>query len=226
MKNTLKHLILLLLLFGGAANAQVRTNVYDLEGNEIVSDYMYWGYGLYFSYFSFPDFFQEDSMYIGIGNWGTYALDDIRVITFSHPIIGINEIDASELQLTPNPARDKVTLSGIGDTPQQAVLYNVTGVKLRELTVTDGTTMDISQLPEGLYILRCGSHSAKIVKQKSTRAGKRASLSSPLLFTTSQGLHISQRISTYHAYYTYKNYFLARSPHISQELHVSRVLHI
>lgn len=160
MKNTLQHLILLLLLFGGAANAQVRTNVYDLEGNEIVSDYMYWGYGLYF--------FQDDSMYcqIGIGNWGTYALDDIRVITFSHPIIGINEIDASDLQLTPNPARDKVTLSGIGDTPQQAVLYNVTGVKLRELTVTDGTTMDISQLPEGLYILRCGSHSAKIVKQK------------------------------------------------------------
>ena len=160
MKNTLKHLILLLLLFGGAANAQVRTNVYDLEGNEIVSDYMYWGYGLYF--------FQEDSMFcqIGFGNWGTYALDDIRVITFSHPIIGINEIDASDLQLTPNPARDKVTLSGIGDTPQQAVLYNVTGVKLRELTVTDGTTMDISQLPEGLYILRCGNHSAKIVKQK------------------------------------------------------------
>lgn len=160
MKNTLKHLILLLLLFGGAANAQVRTNVYDLEGNEIVSGYMQWGYGLYF--------FQDDSMYcqIGFGNWGTYALDDIRVITFSHPIIGINEIDASDLQLTPNPARDKVTLSGIGDTPQQAVLYNVTGVKLRELTVTDGTTMDIRQLPEGLYILRCGSHSAKIVKQK------------------------------------------------------------
>ncbi|MBR5352639.1 MAG: T9SS type A sorting domain-containing protein [Bacteroidales bacterium] len=168
MKTKFLTIILLLLLFGGAANAQVRTNVYDLEGNEIVSDYMYWGYGLYFSYFSFPDFFQDDSMYcqIGIGNWGTYALDDIRVITFSHPIIGINEIDASNLQLTPNPARDKVTLSGIGDTPQQAVLYNVTGVKLRELTVTDGSTMDISQLPEGLYILRCGSHSAKIVKQK------------------------------------------------------------
>lgn len=157
MKTKFLTIILLFLLFGGAANAQL-THVYDLDGNEIESGYMQWGNGLYF--------FQDDSMSCRIGNWGTYALDDIRVITFSHPIIGINEIDASELQLTPNPARDKVTLSGIGDTPQQAVLYNVTGVKLRELTVTDGTTMDISQLPEGLYILRCGSHSAKIVKQK------------------------------------------------------------
>ena len=43
--------------------------------------------------------------------------------------------------------------------------YNITP-NPGTLTVTDGTTMDISQLPEGLYILRCGSHSAKIVKQK------------------------------------------------------------
>ena len=164
VKTKFLNIALLLLLFGGAANAQVYTQVYDLEDNEINSGYLEWGYGLYF--------LQDDSMYCMImnlgnnwgNNWDNYALDDIRVITFSRPIIGINEIATPDLQLTPNPAHDKVTLSGIGDTPQQAVLYTITGVKLRKLTVTDGSTMDISQLPEGLYILRCGNYSAKIVK--------------------------------------------------------------
>ena len=34
-----------------------------------------------------------------------------------------------------------------------------------EQTVTDGTVVDISHLPEGVYILRTKDHVAKIVKQ-------------------------------------------------------------
>ena len=75
------------------------------------------------------------------------------------------DIDADDMQLVPNPARDIVTLNGIGTTPQKAILYSTAGVKLMEQTVTDGAILNISHLPEGLYSLRCGNRMAKIVKQ-------------------------------------------------------------
>ena len=94
-----------------------------------------------------------------------YALDNIQVITLQQVTAGIRDIDADDMQLVPNPARDIVTLNGIGTTPQKAILYSTAGVKLMEQTVSDGAILNISHLPEGLYILRCGNRMAKIVKQ-------------------------------------------------------------
>ncbi len=106
-------------------------------------------------------YFHNDTMTVD-GN--QFALDDITVITLQ-PALGIDGIEASSLQLAPNPAQDYITLQGIGAEPQQAILYSTAGVRLLEQTVTDGSVLDISHLPEGVYILRTATRVAKIVKQ-------------------------------------------------------------
>ena len=132
----------------GSAVAQVRVQV-NGDQTFVIDEHN----GLYFN----NDTMRVDDV--------IYALDDIQVITLQQVTAGIRDIDADDMQLVPNPARDIVTLNGIGTTPQKAILYSTAGVKLMEQTVTDGAILNISHLPEGLYILRCGNRMAKIVKQ-------------------------------------------------------------
>ena len=148
MKHTLRILTALLIFCSGSAVAQVRVQV-NGDQTFVIDEHN----GLYFN---------NDTMRV---DDAIYALDDIQVITLQQVTAGIRDIDADDMQLVPNPARDIVTLNGIGTTPQKAILYSTAGVKLMEQTVTDGAILNISHLPEGLYILRCGNRMAKIVKQ-------------------------------------------------------------
>ena len=148
MKHTLRILTALLIFCSGCAVAQVRVQV-NGDQTFVIDEHN----GLYFN----NDTMRVDDV--------IYALDDIQVITLQPVTAGIRDIDADDMQLVPNPARDIVTLNGIGTTPQKAILYSTAGVKLMEQTVTDGAILNISHLPEGLYILRCGNRMAKIVKQ-------------------------------------------------------------
>ena len=149
MKPTLQTITLLLLLLGGAASAQVRVQV-NGDQTFVINE----NNGLYFH----NDTMQVDN--------AVFLLGDIQVITLQPITQGINShLSTLNFQLSPNPASDIITLQGIGTTPQKVVLYSTAGVKLLEQTATDGTAINISHLPEGLYILRCGNRVAKIVKQ-------------------------------------------------------------
>ena len=148
MKHRTSLLVALLMLLGGSANAQV---VVQINGDQsfVIDEQS----GLYF---------HNDTMRV---DNATFALDDIQVITLRQAPVGIDEVAAAEMVIAPNPARDRVALNGIGSTPCRATLYSTAGIKLMEKTVADGSVLDISHLPEGLYILRCGDRTAKIVKQ-------------------------------------------------------------
>ena len=169
MKNIFLLTAVLLLVGGGTMHAQVRVQVNGDRSFVIDADN-----GLYF---------HNDTMTVD-GN--QFALGDITVITLQ-PALGVDpDVGAYSrvrpLPCTPNPAQDYITLQGIGTEPQQAVLYSTAGVRLLEQTVTDGSVIDISHLPEGVYILRTATpdvgaysrvrplpctptHVAKIVKQ-------------------------------------------------------------
>ncbi len=107
-------------------------------------------------------YFAHDTMRV---DDAVYPLDDIQFITLTPVTQGIATAEQPTLQLAPNPAREAVVVSGIGSTPQTVTLYSTAGVKLMEQVAADGTKLNISHLPEGLYLLRCGNRVAKIVKQ-------------------------------------------------------------
>ena len=59
-----------------------------------------------------------------------------------------------------------VMVQGIGQQPQMVTIYSVAGVKLHEQMAADGSHIDLSRLPEGVYVMRCGDKLAKIIKQQ------------------------------------------------------------
>ena len=147
MKKIILFAAMLLLTGGGVLHAQVRVQV-NGDQSFVIDETN----GLYF---------HNDTMTID-GN--AFALDDITVITLQSAV-SIDDIEVAGLQLAPNPAQDYITLQGIGSEPQQAVLYSTAGVKLLEQSVSDGSIINISHLPEGVYILRTAKGVAKISKR-------------------------------------------------------------
>ena len=149
-----KHLLFLLaiLIWGyGGLHAQVRVQINGNQSFDLTE-----AGGLYFA---------NDTMTIVSTSGGTeYALDEVRFVTFSTQL-SIDQIADATLAIAPNPATDFVTLQGIGQQPQTVALYSVAGVKLHEQTASDGTLINLSHLPEGIYIMRCGDKLAKIIKQ-------------------------------------------------------------
>ncbi len=152
MKRELTILLLLLAVGGGGLKAQVRIHI-----NESDTHLLDENGGLYF---------ENDTMRV-VDNDGTavYALDEVQVITLeSAPQEGISEVDAA-MQMMPNPAQDRIAVHGIGDRSQILTIYSTAGVKLLEQTAMDNSVIDISHLPEGVYVLRCGNLIGKFVKQ-------------------------------------------------------------
>ena len=75
---------------------------------------------------------------------------------------GIGVADQRPLKVYPNPTRDKLLLS---EAPTHEVqVFNMQGQRV--LLLPTGTRLvDLSTLPGGIYMLRSGSHTAKVVKQ-------------------------------------------------------------
>ena len=148
MKKLVSIGILLLLLGAGALQAQG----VGVQINGSQSFVLNSSNGIYF---------HNDSLTIdGV----SFALDDITVITFSTST-GIDKIVDESLELMPNPVSEALTVRGIGNEPQTVTFYSTVGIKLMEQKAVDGTVINISHLPEGMYIMRCGDRVAKVVKQ-------------------------------------------------------------
>jgi len=66
------------------------------------------------------------------------------------------------LRVSPNPVKDFLSLS-LPAGAESAVLYNAAGVPVVRLFVGDN---DLRKLPEGVYFLRAGNQTKRLVKVK------------------------------------------------------------
>jgi hypothetical protein len=88
-----------------------------------------------------------------------------HIIRYTDSTLAINNIDVQTLNLYPNPAQDKMYVSGI-DNPQPFSIYNLLGAEVAKGSVSENTPIDIIELPKGMYFLRLGSGQAlKFVKE-------------------------------------------------------------
>ncbi|GHT06040.1 hypothetical protein AGMMS49525_13950 [Bacteroidia bacterium] len=99
------------------------------------------------------------------GNWAYgWAVDNIKVNGTAAAPTGMDEVKNSGLKLYPNPATDNVTISGLqGDEAISFFDPNGRTVMIRQAT---GTTenIEVGQLPKGVYIVRIGTQTLKLVK--------------------------------------------------------------
>ena len=108
-------------------------------------------------------YFHNDTMtLVHLSGTESYALDQVESLVFDFQTQAIESVcEESEMVLFPMPARNSITLRGIGLEPQQAAIYNMQGAVVRQQKVSEGALLDISALAAGEYILRCGQ---KVVK--------------------------------------------------------------
>lgn len=153
----MKHILLLALLLASAASgasAQVTVRVNGSEPYPLGTTG-----GMYFA---------NDTMEVrpADGEALLVPLDSVRVVTFQiQSAQGIGQAQEAQLSLAPIPARDYVAVQGIGPAPRPVALYNTAGQLLLSRSAADGDRIDLRSLPQGTYLLRCGSQTAKIVKQ-------------------------------------------------------------
>ncbi len=100
-------------------------------------------------------------------SWGWGKVDAMAAINEVLAHVDITEADNSwyekSLQVYPNPASDRVTIFTGRQTPETVTVYTATGSVVMSKQVTMEATLNISALPHGVYIVKCGARTARLV---------------------------------------------------------------
>ncbi|MEI6755287.1 MAG: T9SS type A sorting domain-containing protein [Paludibacter sp.] len=84
---------------------------------------------------------------------------DLLIAFFGHDFnVGVNDIINSKISIFPNPCKEYINIDVSNKTNFTIKIYNLTGVLVRNETITANTTkIDMSTLPSGIYLLKIGS---------------------------------------------------------------------
>ena len=98
----------------------------------------------------------------------TYAFDEIRKIVFTTTPAGIEPMTTaqkSKLTLTVADGGRSITVNGWGDRGAASLeIYSIGGGREVRIGEWNGTAVDVSSLPHGIYVLKAGSETAKFRK--------------------------------------------------------------
>lgn len=87
-------------------------------------------------------------------------------ITLSEEVmIGISEVENSAISVYPNPVQHSFSINSKDITLESASLFSIDGAKVLTQDLENGNVMDVSTLPQGVYILKMKS-SDKVYTQK------------------------------------------------------------
>lgn len=96
----------------------------------------------------------------------TYSGKPFTYMPYSAPIVSIAEPVTPQLKVYPNPAKSMVTVNFEGQAGGEIALYDITGRQVRSIRATNNImSIDISDLPSGVYFLRTQGSVARIVKR-------------------------------------------------------------
>lgn len=160
MRHLLKIVLPLTLLifgFGSRTTAQqvevqaVITNyngdeqIYQLDGNDRIS---------------FPN--DETMVITQNGTDIQIPISSIRKVTFDE-VLATTENSAANVGIFPNPASNNFTISGINGF-QQMNIYSIDGKLVKREIIDCGQSIDISELPQGLYYVNVNKQNFKLIK--------------------------------------------------------------
>lgn len=78
--------------------------------------------------------------------------------------LGVNEMDAVEFTVYPNPATNMLTINGDLSENAMATILDQSGRIIRSSAVSNGTTIDISSLENGVYFVRINDNGMTTTK--------------------------------------------------------------
>jgi hypothetical protein len=100
-------------------------------------------------------------------NDGRFVSNGISSITgFKAGPTGISGINPAEISIYPNPATDKISISYHADTEATLSLYNIHGLELMSITITQATSdVNISMLAPGPYLVKIHNAESSFVQR-------------------------------------------------------------
>jgi hypothetical protein len=101
---------------------------------------------------------------------GTTAYSDMASCTPGSPLAVNESTPLQEILLFPNPVSDKLTINNNTNESLEIILYDITARELLHQFFTNSVTLDIEQLPKGIYLYKLknktgGEKTGKILKE-------------------------------------------------------------
>ena len=86
---------------------------------------------------------------------------------YSAPIVGLESVaEQPSVKVYPNPASDRLTVALGEGRAVDVDVYDMRGYRVLHVAKAKGiTTLDISALPDGIYVVRCGNTMTKLMKK-------------------------------------------------------------
>ena len=99
--------------------------------------------------------------------WGWGKVNALAAVNEALARVDIRQADqqwfAKSLQVFPNPATSQVTVQTGRHTPETVSIYTINGTLLISQQIVMEGTIDISQLPHGIYIVKSGARNTRLV---------------------------------------------------------------
>ncbi|MDR0834164.1 MAG: InlB B-repeat-containing protein, partial [Candidatus Symbiothrix sp.] len=112
--------------------------------------------------YTFEGWFEDNETFANEWNFTNTVVTDITLYAKWEEIkTGIDNIIVSSLFVSPNPATNYITISGI-QTGETVRLINLNG---KTVLTTNTATINVSNLPNGVYLVRVGTQTLKFVKK-------------------------------------------------------------
>ncbi len=107
---------------------------------------------------------ERDSM---SDSWGWGKVNALAAVNEALAHVDIRDADekwfAKSLQLYPNPAESQVTVLTGSHMPERVTVYGIDGRTIMTKEIVMEGTLDVAQLPHGVYIVKCGARTARLV---------------------------------------------------------------
>lgn len=118
-----------------------------------------------------PSYPTRVNQYVGTINTPLEVTPGVNAIVYGNPVlnstVGIEEAAAAGLlRIFPNPALEKVTVE-IGGFKEELSyeMLSSSGVSLMKGSFTERTTLDISELPRGYYLIKVGDGRSSVMRE-------------------------------------------------------------
>lgn len=94
----------------------------------------------------------------------SYSYDFVQSLKFDGLVNDISGVNKEENDLQIRYRDGQILVSGLGNEPVQAVVYDLNGSSRIQIARYDGQPIDVTSLPKGAYIVRVGGKTAKFLR--------------------------------------------------------------
>ena len=111
-------------------------------------------------------FLSGNTIQCKLTNGRTKQVDNVRTIIFDDIDTAVdNVISQSSINVYPNPTADMLIVEGVSS-KEEIGIYSVNGTKVLSVQSQEGiNTINVSGLPNGVYLLKYSSETFKLIKE-------------------------------------------------------------